>query len=64
MTTDTKDMLLDALLQAHADSALRGNISHEALRLAAVGSEDYLKAICAALMTRRAAAPNLRPARR
>lgn len=36
---------------AHAASALRGNMSHHALVLAAMGSHDYTKAIAAALMT-------------
>lgn len=43
--------LFDALLQAHHDSALRGNCSHQALVAAAVGSGDYFKAMAAGLLT-------------
>lgn len=43
--------LLEVLEDAHGQSALRGNLSHEALKLAAIGSGDYVKSICAALMT-------------
>lgn len=50
-TATTNDTLLSALYAAHAESALRGNNSHQALVLAAHGSGDYLKSICAALMT-------------
>ena len=51
MMTDTKSELLEAVLRAHAQSALRGNVSHRALQLAAAGSHSYVQAICAALMT-------------
>lgn len=43
--------LLDTVLKAHHESALRGNPSHCALVLAATGSGDYFKALAAALMT-------------
>jgi len=43
--------LLDAVLQAHHDSALRGNCSHHALAMSAFGSGDYFKAVAAALLT-------------
>jgi len=49
--TSIRSDLLAALSCAHDRSACRGNISHQALQLAAVGSGDYLKAICAAIMT-------------
>ena len=45
------DTLVTVVYRAHSESACRGNISHKALQLAAVGSGDYLKSICAALMT-------------
>lgn len=45
------ETLLELLGDAHGQSALRGNLSHEALKLAAIGSGDYVKSICAALMT-------------
>ena len=48
---DTSSGLLQALLQAHSDSALRGNISHKALQLAAAGSHNYIQSICAAMLT-------------
>lgn len=44
-------MLVNLLFDAHDRSALRGNVSHEALKLAAIGSGDYFKSIAAALMT-------------
>lgn len=43
--------LMDAVLKAHHESALRGNCSHHALGLAAFGSGDYFKAMAAALLT-------------
>jgi len=43
--------LLDACLKAHHESALRGNCSHHALVMSAVGSGDYFKSIAAALLT-------------
>jgi citrate synthase len=43
--------VLDLLYEAHHRSALRGNCSHHAVVLAAVGSGDYFKAIAAGLMT-------------
>ena len=43
--------MIAACCNAHAESALRGNASHQALVLAAAGSGDYFKAIAAALMT-------------
>jgi citrate synthase len=43
--------LFHLVCEAHERSALRGNLSHHALRLAALGSGDYVKSICAALMT-------------
>ena len=43
--------ILAALNAAHEASALRHNLSHEALMLATVGSGSYLQAITAALMT-------------
>ena len=49
--TFTKLDLYEAVLDAHACSALRGNISHQALSLAALGSGQYFQSIVAALMT-------------
>lgn len=43
--------LLESLYQAHHASALRGNCSHHALALSALGSGDYFKAIASALLT-------------
>jgi citrate synthase len=43
--------LLETVLQAHHESALRGNCSHQAVALAAFGSGDYFKAIAAGLLT-------------
>lgn len=43
--------LLEAVLQAHHESALRGNCSHHALAMAAFGSGDYFKSIAAGLLT-------------
>jgi len=43
--------LLDAVLEAHHESALRGNCSHHALAMAAFGSGDYFKSIAAGLLT-------------
>lgn len=43
--------ILEALLEAHHASALRGNCSHHAVVLASVGSGDYFKAIAAGLLT-------------
>ena len=47
----TQADLLAALRTAHEASALRGNPSHEALKLATLGSGSYVQAITAALMT-------------
>lgn len=47
----TIEAMLSALNAAHEASALRGNPSHEALKLATVGSGSYVQAIAAALMT-------------
>ena len=44
-----KRLLFQAVLQAHEQSALRENISREVIRLAAMGSGDYLQAIVAGL---------------
>lgn len=49
--TMTDERLLLCLNAAHEASALRHNISHEALILATVGSGSYLQAITAAMMT-------------
>lgn len=43
--------LLEALYAAHDAVALRGNLSHQALALSAIGSGDYFKSISAALLT-------------
>jgi len=43
--------LLDSVLQAHYESALRGNCSHQALVMSAVGSGDYFKSIAVGLLT-------------
>jgi len=43
--------LLHELYKAHDAVALRGNLSHQALVLSAVGSGDYFKALSAALLT-------------
>lgn len=43
--------LIDALLEAHHKSALRGNCSHQALAASALGSGDYFKSIAATLLT-------------
>lgn len=43
--------LLDELYKAHDAVALRGNLSHQALALSAVGSGDYFKSLAAALLT-------------
>ena len=51
MPTVSVDTIFASVSQAHAASALRGNLSHQALALAAQGSGDYTKAIAAALMT-------------
>ena len=51
MPTVSVDTIFACVSQAHAASALRGNLSHQALALAAQGSGDYTKAIAAALMT-------------
>jgi len=43
--------LLQALYKAHAEVALRGNPSHQALILAARGSANYFNSLTAAFMT-------------
>lgn len=50
-STLSAESLLSCLNAAHEASALRRNISHEALVLATVGSGNYLQAITAAMMT-------------
>ena len=47
----TISTILSVLNPAHEASALRGNLSHEALKLATAGSSSYVQAIAAALMT-------------
>lgn len=47
----TLETLLVALGSAHDASALRHNISHDALILATQGSGDYVHAVTAAMMT-------------
>lgn len=49
--TVNDERLLLCLNAAHEASALRRNLSHEALILATVGSGSYIQAITAALMT-------------
>lgn len=51
MTDVSAQTLLDAMNAAHQASALRHNISHEALVLAARGSGNYIQSITAAMMT-------------
>lgn len=50
-STLSSESLLACLNAAHEASALRRNISHEALILATVGSGNYIQAITAAMMT-------------
>jgi len=49
--SDQEVVLYQAVLAAHAQSALRGNASHQALVLSAQGSGDYSKALIGALST-------------
>lgn len=51
MTEVSVQTLLGALHAAHDASALRNNLSHEALVLAATGSGNYVQSIAAAMMT-------------
>jgi citrate synthase len=48
--TEAEAKLLKLCLEAHAESAMRANISTVLLQNAAQGSQDYAKAIAAALM--------------
>ncbi len=49
--TEKETHLLGLVFQAHNDSALRGNISGNAVISSAIGSGDYSKSIASALMT-------------
>jgi len=44
------DVLVQELYKAHAAVALRGNPSHQALVLSAMGTGDYFKAIASAIL--------------